>query len=211
MSSKPNKTWLIIIISIESFLILILVVGGFYLYRSWALNQEEIPTLLSLPTSPVDRSQNKQPEVQEIPIATNEFFGNKPTSTPYVTPTREPITVCGGPPKMMILALGLDILQDNYYYGLADVIRVAQVDFVSGEVTVLTFPRDLWVEIPDMEDQGITKAKLNQAYFYGSEYYGFYKGPDLGPGMMIDTLEHNYGLRIDRYITYKYGCIRKDH
>jgi LCP family protein required for cell wall assembly len=102
---------------------------------------------------------------------------------------------------MMILALGIDRRQLGYEYGLADVIRVVRADFVSGEVTVLTLPRDLWVKIPGLEEKGITEAKLNTAYFYGSEYFGAYDDPDYGPGFMIDTLSHNYNLFIDRYLT----------
>jgi len=102
---------------------------------------------------------------------------------------------------MMILAVGLDRRQFGYDYGLADVIRVVRADFVSGEVTVLTLPRDLWVKVPGLEGKGITEAKLNTAYYYGSEYYGVYDDPDYGSGFMIDTLFHNYNLQIDRYLT----------
>ena len=55
---------------------------------------------------------------------------------------------------------------EDYLYGLADEIRVVRVDFVTPKVTVLALPRDLWVEIPEIEDAyGITHGKLNQAYF----------------------------------------------
>jgi hypothetical protein len=209
MATKSTKNRLIIIISIEILLLLIFGIGDFYLFHSWTLHQEDIPKPSILPTRPDDHILVNKPDVQETTTPTIELPSIKPTSTQYITPTRAPITVCGGPPKMMILGLGIDIRYDDYIYGLADVIRVAQVDFVSGKVTVLTLPRDLLVEIPDMEDRGITNAKLNQAYFYGTEYYGFYEGPDLGPGMMMDTLEHNFGLRIDRYITINMATFKK--
>ena len=53
---------------------------------------------------------------------------------------------------MNILAIGTDARGDNYSYGLGDVIRLVRVDFVNPKVTVLEFPRDLWVEIPDIAD-----------------------------------------------------------
>jgi anionic cell wall polymer biosynthesis LytR-Cps2A-Psr (LCP) family protein len=67
---------------------------------------------------------------------------------------------------MTILAVGADNRADNYIYGLADVIRLVDIDFVTPRVTVFSLPRDLWVEIPDISDHyGITHGKLNQAYF----------------------------------------------
>ena len=54
----------------------------------------------------------------------------------------------------------------NYLYGLADVIKVVRIDFVTPKVTVISLPRDLWVQIPGIEDFGVTEGKLNQSYFY---------------------------------------------
>src|SRR6266496_1607713 len=60
------------------------------------------------------------------------------------------VGLCGAPPVMNILAIGTDARGDNYSYGLADVIRLVRVDFVTPKITVLEFPRDLWVEIHDI-------------------------------------------------------------
>jgi LCP family protein required for cell wall assembly len=97
------------------------------------------------------------------------------------------------------LAVGADSGQD-YRYGLADVIRIARVDFTIPKVTVLSMPRDLWVEIPEIENNyGIDHGKLNQAYFYGGPGMGYYKGPGGGPGLLARTLDLNFGLRVDQY------------
>jgi LCP family protein required for cell wall assembly len=65
---------------------------------------------------------------------------------------------------------------------------------------VLTFPRDLWVEIPEISDHyGIDHGKLNQAYLYGNPGMGYYDGPGGGPGLLARTLDLNYGLRADHY------------
>lgn len=132
---------------------------------------------------------------QETPSFTPIFPG--PTAGETHTPTPAPL--CGGPPTMMILAIGADSGTD-YRYGLADVIRIARVDFVTPKVTVLSMPRDLWVEIPDIsENYGIDHGKLNQAYFYGGEGMGYYDGPGAGPGLLARTLDLNFGLRVDHY------------
>jgi LCP family protein required for cell wall assembly len=115
-------------------------------------------------------------------------------------PASTPQPLCGGPPLMTVLAVGVDDRADSYLYGLADVIRVVRVDFVTPKVTVFTLPRDLWVEIPGIEDYyGITHGKLNQAYFYGTPGMGYYDGPAGGAGLLARTLELNYGLRVDHY------------
>jgi len=99
---------------------------------------------------------------------------------------------------MTVLAIGAD--SDDYDYGLADVIRIARVDFVTPKVSVLSMPRDLWVEIPDIADHyNITHGKLNQAYFYGGPGMGYYTGPSGGPGLLARTLDLNFGLRVDHY------------
>jgi len=121
-----------------------------------------------------------------------------PGTTPTVVPTDTPEPLCGGPPVMYILGVGADA--DDYLYGLADVMRIARVDFVTPKVTILSMPRDLWVEIPEISDHyNITHGKLNQSYLYGNPGMGYYDGPGAGPGLLARTLDLNFGLRVDHY------------
>ena len=138
-----------------------------------------------------------------------------PTQTPSITPTStvtstpEPTltltsteipVLCGGPSAMFILLVGSDARSDSYKVGLADSIRLARVDFIEPRIQMLTFPRDLYVEIPGIEDHhGITHGKLNQAYLYGNPGYNYYDEPTLGPGLLAETLEHNFGVQVDHY------------
>ncbi len=120
------------------------------------------------------------------------------TATNIPTATKEPL--CGGPASMTVLAVGVDTEDDTYTYGLGDAIRVARVDFVTPKVTVLSIPRDIWVEIPEISDHyGITHGKLNQSYFYGTPGMAYYDGPGGGAGLMARTLLLNFGLRVDHY------------
>jgi LCP family protein required for cell wall assembly len=122
------------------------------------------------------------------------------TKEPTVTPTAAPQPFCGGPEVLVVMAVGIDYRRDNYIYGLADLIKIVRVDFVTPRVTVLSIPRDLWVEVPDISDHyGITHTKLNQAYFFGTEGMGYYDGPGLGAGLLARTLEINFGIRPDHY------------
>ncbi|MCA2002830.1 MAG: LCP family protein, partial [Chloroflexi bacterium] len=99
-----------------------------------------------------------------------------------------PPPLCGGPAVMNILAIGQDQRSNNYQYGLSDVVRLVRADFVTPKVTVLEFPRDLWVEIPYIADNlnGLNHGKLNQAYLYGQPGDGFayWDDPSQGPGLL---------------------------
>ena len=124
------------------------------------------------------------------------------TPTMTVTPTATEIPmICGGPRVMYILLVGSDARSNSYKFGLADAIRVLRVDFVHPGVLGLAFPRDLYVEIPGIQDHyGITHGKLNQAYLYGNPGYSYYDDPDLGPGLLADTLKVNFGMEAEHYI-----------
>jgi LCP family protein required for cell wall assembly len=109
--------------------------------------------------------------------------------------------LCGMPSVMNILVIGSDTRGDKYLYGLADAIRLIRIDTVTPKVTVLEFPRDLWVEIPDIADNlnGQDHEKLNQAYLYGNPGFGYTDDPAQGPGLLARTLALNFGTRIDHY------------
>ena len=121
-------------------------------------------------------------------------------SQPQSSP--EPSPLCGASqPVMNILAIGSDARGDHYLYGLADIIRLARVDFVNARVTILEVPRDLWVEIPEISDHyGITHGKLNQAYLYGNKGLGYYDGASEGPGLLAHTLNLNFGAQPEHYL-----------
>ncbi|HSG42481.1 MAG TPA: LCP family protein [Anaerolineales bacterium] len=143
-----------------------------------------------------------------IPPATSTWTPTA-TSTPPLTPTAtatptatEIPAVCGGPRTMFILLIGSDARSNTYNVGLADAIRIVRVDFVEPGVQALAFPRDLYVQIPGIADHGgITHGKLNQAFLYGNPGYGYTDSPDLGPGLLAETLELNFGASSDLYIS----------
>jgi len=129
----------------------------------------------------------------------------KATPAPQaVQPTAQPI--CGGPPVMRILVVGLDETDPTYsgFGGFADVIRIARVDFTTPSVTVLALPRDLWVPIPGMEQYGVEANRLKTAYPYGNRY-GF---PGGGIGLLVGTLAANFGVQVDRYVVVDEAAFR---
>lgn len=157
----------------------------------------ETPSASGSSSDPVESATSLKPESTEAAHLSVEES----------TPTSQPL--CGGPEAMTILALGVDG-DNDYLYGLSDVIRVVRVDFITPKVTVLDIPRDLWVEIPDIEEAyGITHGKLNQAYFYGTPGMGYYEGPGAGAGLLARTLDLNFNLPVDHYGAVNMGTFVK--
>ena len=138
-------------------------------------------------------------EFTSTPAMSNR--GAVSSSSPTPISTHAAIGMCGAPPLMNILVVGSDARGDNYNYGLADMIRIVRVDFVNPKVTILEFPRDLWVEIPDISDNlnGQDHEKLNQAYLYGNHGFGYTDDPAQGPGLLARTMTLNFNTQIDHY------------
>lgn len=150
----------------------------------------------ALPTSPF------------TPLALPAKWTPSPAGVDPNAPTTQvpalPAPLCGGPPTMNLLLIGSDTRSTGYTWGLADVIRLVRVDFVTPGLTTLDFPRDLWVEIPEISDNlgGQDHEKLNQAYLYGNpgDGFGYWDDPSAGPGLLARTLDLNFGAKADHYL-----------
>ena len=149
-----------------------------------------------------------QPTAWELPAtwtaspgASGPLFTLAPTLTYETETPASPFLPCSNLPTMTILAIGSDARSDDYRYGRADMIRAARIDFRAQRITVLEFPRDLWVKIPEVKDDlGTDRQKLNTAYTYGNPGLHFWDHPSQGPGLLARTLDLNFGLKADHYI-----------
>ena len=155
-------------------------------------------TLAAVPVSQVE--DTAAPAEQAAEKTTTSLPPTAITQQATSIPSATPEPLCGGPALMTVLGVGVDTEDNSYTYGLGDAIRIVRVDFVTPKVTVLSMPRDLWVEIPGISDHyGLTHGKLNQSYLYGSPGMGYYDGSGGGPGLMAHTLDLNFNLRVDHY------------
>jgi len=190
-----------IIITILAFIAVTLVGAmGFYVWSTYRV----FATSPLGPVLPV-ASQALPPVWTSTPGTPGSSTTGMVTLAPTLSfATNTPAPLCGGPNMMTILAIGQDQRSNNYQYGLGDIVRVVRVDFVTPKVTVLEFPRDLWVEIPYIADNldGLDHGKLNQAYLYGQPGDGFayWDDPSQGPGLLALTLNLNFGVQIDHYL-----------
>jgi LCP family protein required for cell wall assembly len=169
-------------------------VVGWYLYFNWDTPFGEP---LDLPTATIADTDTPTVEVTEEVL---------PSETPELDMTATIEPVCGDDLSMNILVSGID--SEGYLFGLADSIRIVRLDFQNKKVIVAAFPRDLWVDIPGAALRGVTQGKLNQAYFYGTEGMDFYDGSGYGAGLLAHTLQSNYGLEVDHYLTVNMYAFR---
>jgi len=192
-----KKTILIIIIAVVA---LGIIVGVIFISPKW---NQPLGISLEMPTPSPTREEATATSEEAIAEIETDVTPTTAIDAATLTPSpTEPQPLCGGPPVMYILGIGADNDFNDYNYGLADVIRVARVDFVTPKITVLTIPRDLWVAFPDLIEKyadTVTHGKLNQAYLYGGPGMGYYDGPGGGPGLLARTIAHNYGLYVDHY------------
>lgn len=196
-----------ITIAILSFVALTLAIAlGLYSYRmvQTAAQQPLGPMLPFIP-------QSLPPTWTASPAPTTNAVGQVTLAPTVAFPTSTPGPICGGPALMNILVVGADTRGDNYTYGLADAIRLVRVDFVTPKVSALEFPRDLWVEIPHIADNlnGQDHEKINQAFLYGQPGFKYWDDPTEGSGLLALTLNKNFGVNVDHYITVNMRTFEK--
>ena len=73
----------------------------------------------------------------------------------------------------------------------SDVTMVVRVDPAAKTVTILSIPRDLWVDIPDNTSGISGMNRINAAY-------------DSGPDLLIQTIEQDLGITINHYIAVNF-------
>jgi len=126
-----------------------------------------------------------------------------PTAVPLPTVAG---TTCGGPQQMTIALLGVDDRSkpsEGYTHATrTDAITLVNVRFDSPSAALLSFPRDLYVPLPNLENVQISQDRLNTAYLYGEVY----KVPGGGPTEFKATIELNFGIRVDRYVMVNFAA-----
>jgi LCP family protein required for cell wall assembly len=56
---------------------------------------------------------------------------------------------------------------------------------------------------------GQDHEKLNQAYLYGQPGFGYWDDPSAGPGLLALTLDLNFGVQIDHYVSVNMRTFEK--
>ena len=95
--------------------------------------------------------------------------------------------------------LGSDKRPGQTYFR-TDTIVIAAVRPTTGQVTLISIPRDLYVYIPT-----VGMDRINAAYEYGQ----MYNYPGGGPGLLKDTFLYNLGIRIDHLAIVDFDGFRQ--
>jgi LCP family protein required for cell wall assembly len=111
------------------------------------------------------------------------------TFTPESTTSTEPAPE--SPAAMNVLLLGSDTRSSSGKGGRSDTIMLVHVDPDNNYLSLLSFPRDLRVNVA-----GHGKSKLNTAYAYG------------GPALAIKTIQAVTGVDIDHYLELDFKAFR---
>lgn len=173
------------------------------------------PIRIKVPATPVIPTETPTPPPTPEAVAVAET----PTPLPAMAPTETPVVQENEPqaveqpaaePAAVKRPLGLDHTLNILIVGSderhpdrpwrSDVIMVAAVDFANREVGIVSFPRDLWVRIPTVGEN-----RINTATFWGT----LNKYPDGGGiGLLADTIESNFGIRIDHYMKINFESFK---
>ncbi|HQZ89481.1 MAG TPA: LCP family protein [Thermomicrobiales bacterium] len=149
----------------------------------------------------VDTPGTRVPEIPGSPtIASTTTTGivSIPTATPLPNatptppgPTPTPYPAWDSDRPINILLLGVDARVGEEGPPRSDTMIIVRIDPVSKRVDMLSIPRDLLVEIP-----GYSATKINAAYPYGEMNSDI---PGGGPTLAAQTVEYNFGIRIDYF------------
>ena len=188
---------------------------------SIAIPPNATPTTLYLATVPPDATPTLTPfqplldtetptplasetPLPNTPIPTFDPNAILPTeSTPqsfYVPPyAPEPALVLTDNQTVTYLLLGSDKRPGQTYFR-TDTIVIAAIRPESGQVTLISVPRDLYVYIPN-----IGMDRVNAAYEYGEMYHY----PGGGDALVKDTFLYNLGVRIDHLAIVDFDGFRR--
>ncbi len=195
-------------------LILFLIAFGYasYLFfqtaRAIVLNAPQVVTATTAGTSnePVDNTNQ--------PAGDNEQTAPEVAANPI--PAQSPITpllgsVWNEQEPINILLLGIDQRPGEQGYYRTDTMIVVHIDPNTGQIGMLSLPRDLWVQIP-----GFYETRINMAHYLGDAN----KVPGGGPALAKETVSQFLGQPIHYYVRINFqgfralmdeiGCIEID-
>ncbi|MBL8095339.1 MAG: LCP family protein [Anaerolineales bacterium] len=107
-----------------------------------------------------------------------------------------------GKSRVTVLLLGIDRRQGETERAYrTDSIMLISIDPVANTASMLSIPRDLWVEMPD----GYDPNTINTANFIGDAY----ELPGGGPAFAMKTIRNNLGVSVDYYVRLDFTAFEK--
>lgn len=132
---------------------------------------------------------------QEGPALAPAISPGEPT--PTLIPTSE---AWENDERTNILLMGIDRRPGEAFISRTDSMMLVSVDGQNEKASVLSIPRDLYVNIP-----GHGLDRINTAFVYGSTG----NNPAGGAAMAMHTVEYNLGVHIDHYVLVDFSAVTK--
>ena len=159
------------------------------------------PTGTVGPTSAVDSATPTEtpppPTQTEIPTIDPNLLVNTVVPFSTIDPAGSQI-LNNGQETVNFLLIGSDRRPGGSFR--TDTLMIAVLRPNDGQVSLISIPRDLWVSIPEWENQ-----RINTAYQHGISV-GY---PGGGPGLLKDTILYNLGVRIDHTALVEFDGFRQ--
>lgn len=201
-ASPPSRAWLIV-----GTLLAIVALLAFGVYRYSFTLASSLPTSsggLNFRPNPIQQTDpiilsaenSLNPADPSVSITNSERLpAIEPTPLPLLSP--DSFQAYEGTERISILLLGIDTRCGEVGPTRTDSMMLISLDPVNLTGSALSFPRDLWVEIPD-----VGMHRINQAHYWG-EYYAL---PGSGPELARRTVEQMVGMPVDHYLTVNFNA-----
>jgi len=185
---KLSKPW---IIAISVVLIVAAVIWLVYFFWFRNVYNEPLDEPLDIQTSePLDLEEGEEEKAKK-----EKVYSGPP--------------LCGDVNGLTILVVGTDYREGDYEYGLADAIRIVDIDFTEPQVNVVALPRALLIEEPAPRLDVDAPILINQAYFFGTSGMGHYSGSGYGAGAMAETIQTNFDVTVDNYLVMDFNAFKR--
>jgi len=105
-----------------------------------------------------------------------------------------------GKERFTVLLMGMDQRPGEFGANLrTDTMIVISLDPKTNSVGMLSIPRDIFVDVP-----GYGPERINAAYGIGE-----LSGPGGGPQLAIQTVQYNFGIRVNEFVTVNFDLFIK--
>ncbi|MBI5961603.1 MAG: LCP family protein [Chloroflexi bacterium] len=105
-----------------------------------------------------------------------------------------------GKERFTVLVMGMDTRPGEFGMGIrTDTIILISLDPTTKRVGMLSIPRDLYADVP-----GYGLQRINQAYGVGE-----LEGPGGGPRLAMQTVQYNFGMRVNEYMVVDFNAFIK--
>ena len=135
-------------------------------------------------------------ELEELPITRVAIDASEEASIPTV----EPLPTLENDDRLTILLMGLDRRTGEKFISRTDTMMLVSIDPKDNDISLMSIPRDLYVDIP-----GYSRQRINTAFFLGGLYGD--EGERSGAELAMETIEGSIGVQIDHYVLVDFDTV----